>query len=243
MLFALGSLWVNGIAVDWQAFHAHEKLRRIPLPTYPFQRKKLWIGPKIGTNWLDQGPGKVDDWFYRTNWKSAPLAAVSVTSGPWLVLGDAASGNLVAELRKQKADVIHVTAGKKFAALGAGAYAINPAVPGDYTQLFDQLIRHHQVPRHIAHLWGLNPSDANEDRCFTASGLHLLIKAWARSCPTNRWPSPPCRTAACRFIASRCCIPMAVSWPVRAASRHWNIPRCVAARSMLIRPTPRRWPR
>ena len=62
-----------GVAVDWAGFHAHEKLRRVPLPGYAFQRKKMWIGPKIGTNWLGEALGKVDDWFYRASWKSAPL--------------------------------------------------------------------------------------------------------------------------------------------------------------------------
>ena len=75
VLHALGTLWVHGVAVDWKAFHAAEKRRRIPLPAYAFQRKKLWIGPKIGTNWLGETLGQVEDWFYRTSWKSAPLPA------------------------------------------------------------------------------------------------------------------------------------------------------------------------
>jgi len=52
MLAALGHLWVDGVPVDWKAFHANERLRRIPLPTYPFQRKRFWMGPKIGANWI-----------------------------------------------------------------------------------------------------------------------------------------------------------------------------------------------
>jgi acyl transferase domain-containing protein len=54
MLTALGNLWVSGVKVDWKVFHAHEQLHRVPLPTYPFQRRKFWMGPKIGTNWLEE---------------------------------------------------------------------------------------------------------------------------------------------------------------------------------------------
>ncbi|MBK9264654.1 MAG: amino acid adenylation domain-containing protein [Polyangiaceae bacterium] len=36
----LGRLWELGLDVDWQAFYAHEKRRRIPLPTYPFERRR-----------------------------------------------------------------------------------------------------------------------------------------------------------------------------------------------------------
>jgi acyl transferase domain-containing protein len=45
MLFALGSLWQNGIDLDWDAFYVHEMRRRIPLPTYVFDRKRYWVDP------------------------------------------------------------------------------------------------------------------------------------------------------------------------------------------------------
>lgn len=43
LLMAAGSLWLQGIIVDWSAFYASEKRRRIPLPTYPFERKRYWV--------------------------------------------------------------------------------------------------------------------------------------------------------------------------------------------------------
>ena len=45
LLFAMGSLWQNGVAISWDAFYAHEERRRIPVPTYPFQRNRFWIDP------------------------------------------------------------------------------------------------------------------------------------------------------------------------------------------------------
>jgi len=45
VLFALGSLWQNGISIDWDGFYAHEDRRRIPLPCYPFERKSYWVDP------------------------------------------------------------------------------------------------------------------------------------------------------------------------------------------------------
>ena len=46
LLRTLGRLWILGIPVDWQAFTIHETRRRIPLPTYPFERKRFWVEPK-----------------------------------------------------------------------------------------------------------------------------------------------------------------------------------------------------
>jgi acyl transferase domain-containing protein len=41
---ALAELWVSGVPVDWAAYHGREHRRRVPLPTYPFQRQRCWYG-------------------------------------------------------------------------------------------------------------------------------------------------------------------------------------------------------
>lgn len=41
---ALGRLWAHGTAVDWPALHAGRARRRVPLPTYPFERRHFWAG-------------------------------------------------------------------------------------------------------------------------------------------------------------------------------------------------------
>jgi acyl transferase domain-containing protein len=43
LLGALGNLWLAGVSVDWHSFYAAEERRRLPLPTYPFERKRHWI--------------------------------------------------------------------------------------------------------------------------------------------------------------------------------------------------------
>jgi amino acid adenylation domain-containing protein len=43
LLGALGRLWVAGAAIDWQGFYAGQERRRVPLPTYPFARRRHWI--------------------------------------------------------------------------------------------------------------------------------------------------------------------------------------------------------
>ncbi|MGA9527480.1 MAG: amino acid adenylation domain-containing protein [Terriglobales bacterium] len=48
-LFALGSLWQNGVTIDWDAFYANEERHRIPLPTYPFERQRFWVEPAGAT--------------------------------------------------------------------------------------------------------------------------------------------------------------------------------------------------
>lgn len=42
---ALGRLWIAGATPDWDLVHAGEQRKRVPLPTYPFERKRFWVEP------------------------------------------------------------------------------------------------------------------------------------------------------------------------------------------------------
>ncbi|HEY6348108.1 MAG TPA: beta-ketoacyl synthase N-terminal-like domain-containing protein [Candidatus Angelobacter sp.] len=39
VLTTLAQLWLEGLRIDWKAFHSPERRRRIPLPAYPFERQ------------------------------------------------------------------------------------------------------------------------------------------------------------------------------------------------------------
>ncbi len=41
----LGKLWLAGHTINWSQFYAHERRQRLPLPSYPFERKRFWIDP------------------------------------------------------------------------------------------------------------------------------------------------------------------------------------------------------
>ena len=45
LLNTLSRLWLLGLQVNWSEFYAHEQRHRVPLPTYPFERKRYWIEP------------------------------------------------------------------------------------------------------------------------------------------------------------------------------------------------------
>jgi len=42
----LGQLWLSGATIDWSSYYRDERRRRIPLPTYSFQRQRYWIEPR-----------------------------------------------------------------------------------------------------------------------------------------------------------------------------------------------------
>jgi acyl transferase domain-containing protein len=43
ILTTLGQIWLAGTEIDWAGFYAEESRYRLPLPTYPFERKRHWI--------------------------------------------------------------------------------------------------------------------------------------------------------------------------------------------------------
>jgi acyl transferase domain-containing protein/acyl carrier protein len=43
---AVGQMWMQGLEPKWPNFYDHQRRHRVPLPTYPFQRGRFWLGVK-----------------------------------------------------------------------------------------------------------------------------------------------------------------------------------------------------
>ncbi|MCP5105490.1 MAG: acyltransferase domain-containing protein, partial [bacterium] len=43
LLRTLGTLWLSGVNIDWNNYYKEENRKRVPLPTYPFERKRYWM--------------------------------------------------------------------------------------------------------------------------------------------------------------------------------------------------------
>lgn len=61
LLKVLGKLWLEGVSVDWSGYYAHERRCRVPLPTYPFERKRYWIDPPKNSNYNGLTPDAIPD--------------------------------------------------------------------------------------------------------------------------------------------------------------------------------------
>ncbi|WP_052457171.1 type I polyketide synthase, partial [Streptomyces sp. AcH 505] len=48
LLAAVGALWTAGADIDWTSFSGGQG-RRVPLPSYPFQRRRHWLAPPTPT--------------------------------------------------------------------------------------------------------------------------------------------------------------------------------------------------
>lgn len=50
MLGSAGKLYVHGKEIDWKQFDHDYRRSRVPLPTYPFERKRHWLSPPVKSN-------------------------------------------------------------------------------------------------------------------------------------------------------------------------------------------------
>ena len=113
----LAGLYVKGAEINWDNYDAGRNRRRVPLPTYPFERQRYWIetagsrrpgqpAASVATNSQSspdstQGGKAPDDWFYKIAWEPKPYRSVApgsdgLKSDPLL---DVAFNRRAAELR------------------------------------------------------------------------------------------------------------------------------------------------
>jgi acyl transferase domain-containing protein/acyl carrier protein len=173
VLSTLGQLWLAGITVDWSALHIHAR-RRLPLPTYPFDRQRYWIEPRGRSSGapdaqsqqplLKKTPNPAD-WFYLPIWKqSMPPVQAADAAQPgqhWLLFVDETGvGPQISErLTRQGQHVIVVTAAERFHKLNQQRYQLNPGSRGDYEALLKELYALNTLPDRIIHAWGLQMPD------------------------------------------------------------------------------------
>jgi phthiocerol/phenolphthiocerol synthesis type-I polyketide synthase E len=86
LMETLGKLWLNGTKINWSHYYSHETRRRLPLPTYPFERKRYWIERMVQaeqnhSEHVAIRKNAIHDWFYHLSWKrslatcSKPISA------------------------------------------------------------------------------------------------------------------------------------------------------------------------
>ena len=104
LLTALGRLFVAGVDIDWTGFQGRARHRRVPLPTYPFERQRYWIEEKprrapilVPASSSLSKSNSPEDWVWVPTWRrTAPTIPHDTPQGPWLVLDDGKLGADVA---------------------------------------------------------------------------------------------------------------------------------------------------
>jgi acyl transferase domain-containing protein len=176
LLNSLALLWLGGAEIDWSGFYAHERRRRVSLPTYPFERQRYFIERKDPLRITFQSHTKLSkrpdaaDWFYAPSWKRSTRSGLTKderqgdAAHRWLTFIDKCGvGARLAEHLGREHEVVTVTPGEEFARIGAQAFAINPREPADYVRLLKDLADSNKAPDRIVHLWNVTRDDPAPD--------------------------------------------------------------------------------
>ncbi|HEU4885053.1 MAG TPA: beta-ketoacyl synthase N-terminal-like domain-containing protein [Longimicrobium sp.] len=161
LLGALGRLWLAGVAPEWEAFHGGERLNKVHLPTYPWERQRYWIdAPRPGQieSAKPRGGRKADpaQWLYVPGWRRTAALRPEFGEGRVLVFADDSplSDGAVEALRAHGRRPVVVRPGEAFARTAEG-WTARPASREDHRKLVDALAEDGGVPTKVLHLWGV----------------------------------------------------------------------------------------
>jgi acyl transferase domain-containing protein len=199
LLGALGQLWVAGVPVDWKARSREPAPRRVPLPTYPFERRRYWLD-RTAARTVEPAatpapgplrPATASVQYTVPVWQQQPLASSGMTATSdvaesWLVfLDDQGLGERIcACLGAAGRRVRRVRPGAAFRRLDADSYTVGPASRADYAALLDAVRSEPETLRGIVHCWNITAPDRvaslealsqHEERAFYS--LLALVQA------------------------------------------------------------------
>jgi acyl transferase domain-containing protein/acyl carrier protein len=181
VLGRLGGMWSRGAAINWKRFYSEEPVQRIPLPTYPFDKKRYWIDGNplkhLAAQEKSRGLHKkerIDDWFYIPSWKrSIPQNRSLQVNGDgehWLAFVDRSPfcRELVERLKARGIQLSLVYPGDTYQAGDDNIFQIDPKNKEDYNTLLNEIGKTGTPPQTILHLWSLSGDEGETGDSFDA---------------------------------------------------------------------------
>ena len=166
-LRTVGEIWTLGAEIDLAKLHTSETVRRVSLPTYPFEHERFWVEPDRVQSAVAPNPTPASDIqvsrdirFYRRVWKPAPLARKAMTNnGCWIVFNDSLGlgDQTVARLKAENQYVVVIEAGLNYSRITDTSYIVRPGERNDYELLIADIVKGGQLPNKILHLWSVLP--------------------------------------------------------------------------------------
>jgi acyl transferase domain-containing protein len=195
VLHTLLALWVKGAPIELSTRYAKERRRRIPLPTYPFERASYWWETPAAPH--EGRPAEPGELIWMPCWKQdAPPHPVPAPTAPatWLVVTDQAaiSEEFERQLRGEGASLVRVSTGPGFVQRDGFHYSVRHGSADDYGLLWDALAQRALVPDFVIHLLNWN-DDRSEDPAGPLERAFHGPRALARS--LDRRPDRPRRIA------------------------------------------------
>ncbi|WP_316203115.1 MULTISPECIES: SDR family NAD(P)-dependent oxidoreductase [unclassified Bradyrhizobium] len=160
--------WLHGAPVDWKGLYRGEKRRKLPLPTYPFDRKEYSPKPRIRPShaesnaqfappstvatitWTRSGP---INHVHEANWRTVLIFANR----------DAFGTELAKRLRADSEMLILVFPGEKWEVCDPLTVVISPTKADHFDRLREHLISLNVTIVRVIYAWSVLPRDIDEN--------------------------------------------------------------------------------
>ncbi len=166
LLHTLGRFWAAGGRIDWQGFGSRERRLRVPLPTYPFERRRYWIEAK--GRLAPPAVAAEGERIIAPSWRRArplpawPAAGQQPERHMWLLFLDrlGVGERLAARLQELGQEVIGIEPGEMYARTSERSFLLDPRDPVGYETLLASV---GAAPDRVVHLWGLTKGGEEVD--------------------------------------------------------------------------------
>jgi acyl transferase domain-containing protein/thioesterase domain-containing protein/acyl carrier protein len=162
LLSAVGRMWVAGVELDAQHWFDVAARRRVPLPTYPWDRQRYWVDPDpVDGNGSAPATMRkrhdVSQWFSVPSWRPEPALAepgAARPAGVTLVVhsGQPLAGHLIERLAADGQRVASVSFGNGFDRSSRSRFEVDPCNPDDWTSVVESLKVADGLPNRIVHM-------------------------------------------------------------------------------------------
>lgn len=192
ILDTVGRLWMAGIHLDWPAYYADRNRSRIPLPSYPFERKRHWVETQKVRAQIENDASsskKIPDpmqWLYIPSWKKSeksqlPRPDQENAYSRWLLFMDekGLGHKLLDIIRESGNEASTAFLGKKFVQISGNEFEVNPSEQKDYLKLFRKLKALNAYPDVVVHLWSFDDYNQQSGQEYFGQmqtlGYHSLV--------------------------------------------------------------------
>jgi acyl transferase domain-containing protein/NAD(P)-dependent dehydrogenase (short-subunit alcohol dehydrogenase family) len=162
LLNAVGRLWLASAEIIWGKLPADGRRRKVPLPSYPFERQNFWLTPSAAgaeTRVRESNPAplNIDRWFHAPSWERTAFVEGSAADHSgilWLIFSDRHGNDhgFREALAQNGATVECVRFGSALENRVDGVIEINPRGFEDYLYVFRKIKHAPWTGIHIVHL-------------------------------------------------------------------------------------------
>jgi len=178
---ALGMLWSFGIDADYELLFKEDKVGRIPMPLYAFDRKRYIVERYSSKERIEEKDEiknlDLSQWGYIQSLKKTldskiilkqynnsltQEKAENIDNEQYLIFGDDTRiTNTLRKFANNKA--IKVVRSEYFSKINTYEYTINPSNKEDYKRLFSNLKSDGIIANRIIHLWNISEGKTNDE--------------------------------------------------------------------------------